>query len=330
MGKYQVEMQGMVNNDTINGFIKSKDFLSIFNRNQSFIPWFQRDRIETPTKINSLKDVFAAKKKIDPITINLRGDFRELKSCIKLDGELRIIDGQQRCMALKESGVEDYDLPVIVHYNLTEDQEIDLFHRLQKSTRLSFGEQAKSLKGPLADMFRTVLKSRNHPIPISLRGNHKYGMSASAYCSILHWVWEKHSLGSVFASVRRGKDLITLLVTDMSKREAEIVEFKTRKVLKEYVKIFGTYDSTATVYNRSFMLAFCHIMVAHFMDKDGKISYHGFSGKIKDIDRLLTNAGFREVMRGTSDANHAYLCNEIIKYLNKNKHKNRIPAFDRD
>jgi len=262
-------------------------------------------------------------------TLNLIGDFNETRgSHIVLTGELRVVDGQQRLRALVDSRVKNYNFPIQVHYNLSPEEEVDLFRQLNlKATKLSFGELAKSARGPLADVIQSVVNDKRYPMKISLRGT-RGGVNASLYCIFLYWAYHNVIKGGNLVNPRAGKSLLRFLDSEMERKDVQMTAVIVRKLLQSFVDIHGEWDSQSLFYRRTYLLAWAKLVMDRFMDEQGNINFRGFKGKLGAPENFASNSYIKEVVTG-SDKMYPMAYNAIAKMLNKGKLQNsRIPLME--
>lgn len=310
------KLNGIVEDNRLSGFIVGKELIKNFDA-KVYFPKYQRERIKSRSKINQLKEIFETGAAIDPITLNLVGDFRVNQNSISLSGEIHVIDGQQRVYALREVGADDYMMPVFIHYNLEEAEEVKLFHQLNsKRSNLTFGELAKSCIGPFANVFRSALKSRTIPVKLVIRGS-KGGMNASNYTNLLWWAHTKIFKEASVKTIIGGKQALNFISSPVPEKEAQVTGYAVQEILKHYVDVFGEYNDNAMPYKRSFFLAWNHVVVDNFVDHIGHINFKRFKGKISLVEKLLNNSYVRELCSSSGDAQNFLVYNEIVAHMNK-------------
>lgn len=317
------KLNGIVEDNRLSGFISGKELISNFDA-RVYFPKYQRERIRSTLKINQLKEIFQNNGRIDPITLNLLGDYRENNYSISLSGDIHVIDGQQRLYALRDVDAVDYNMPVFIHYNLDEPEEIKLFHQLNsKRTNLSFGELAKSCTGAFANVFRAALKSRKIAINVVIRGN-KGGMNASIYTNLLYWAHTKIFREETIKSITVGKSALRFLSLDIPEKEAQITGYAVQSILENYVDVFGTFDKSAMPYRRSFFLAWNHVVIDNFINKIGHVNFRKFKTKIGQVDKLLRNAYLRELVSASGDSQNFMVYNMIVEHMNKSMRSDKL------
>lgn len=319
----KIVLNGVAEHDRLSGFIKASEFKKNWEP-ETLFQWYQRARVEKKRKIESLKETFKNNGRIDGITVNLIGDFEDKgDGKIVLKGALHVVDGQQRLCALVESDC-DYSLPVVVHYNLTMEQEVDLFEKLNRTqTKLSTGEHVNTCKGPFADRFREVLNSSRYPLKVTLRGS-AGGLSASAWCALLHWA--HHRLNGVrFSQQVSGGNLVKFMEKDVTETESNKAAVVVRRLLEKFVEIYGTYSPESIAYTRGFMMCWCHVVINNFVTSSCSLDTRGFEGKL-DMRKLLHNSYVRELIGGSTT--HPLLYDAMVKHLNHKKRTERLPNFN--
>src|ERR1035437_8167872 len=115
----KIEFKGVVTKENeLSGAISSSEI--ILNFSDAWIPKYQRQRLKNSSKISALKDVFLNNKSINAVQFQFKGKITKSKADptnMILDGDLEVMDGQQRIYALYETGVETYMLPVQIYIN---------------------------------------------------------------------------------------------------------------------------------------------------------------------------------------------------------------------
>lgn len=313
--------------DRLIGYISSKQIVENFG--PSWLPEYQRGRIESRKKINALKKIFVEHKNIDSIKINLAdGDWTTAGKLLTLTGHVHLIDGQQRVCALSESGVIDFNVPVEVYVGLSYSEELKLFHQFnEKATKLSLAELLRSYESLWSDLLRRVLKVRSLPMKVTT-GVKQSGISAIQYCTLLYWV-ASSMLGRQSQVRVPMSSTLKKFMRDSQPRvpEVQIVEVAVRRILQSYVATFGDFDYAATAYKRPVLLAWCHILVDNFLCANGTLDFDGFEKKIHDGSRIVSNALLQEYARDTTTYGHYKMYNYLVdKYFNKNVRKGALLA----
>lgn len=153
--------------DYMTGVVSSDELIEKFS--ESWIPHYQRERVLNKRKINSLKAIFLSGGKIDSIKINRIGEYAKEGRQAIISGSFRVIDGQQRLWALKESGAKGLKIPVELYLNIPEPEEIKLFHQFNRDpSKLTFGELAKSTGGSFASVVSRVIKDKAYPVRVNV------------------------------------------------------------------------------------------------------------------------------------------------------------------
>src|ERR1019366_95685 len=182
----------VVANSRLTGTILSDDLINSFRK--SWVPPYQRERVPSTKKINSLIDIFRNNKPIEAITLGLQGtyDFDKKSGDGILEGDINAIDGQQRLFALQDSKATGIKVKVEIYLNLPRDEEISLFHQLNKDgTALTFGDLAKSTPGSYGDVVRWLLKSKNQlTLPTSVNAG-KGGVHLALLAPLLYLIQRK-------------------------------------------------------------------------------------------------------------------------------------------
>lgn len=308
----------------MSGFMGSRELVESFN--ESWIPDYQRDRIMRTKKIESLIDIFKNKRPIDSVKLNLLGTVTVEDGTAVLEGRFHVIDGQQRLWALHDSGVLDYDLPVELYINAPLEEEIRLFHQYNTdSTKLTFGELAKSYPGPMADMVRRFLTSKTFPMKFSVNSP-KYGLTLSALVPLMYWVHRRTAKQVIVESAPTGMRLKRFLQeSTYTKLELDRVEFGVRNLLENHLKMFGDFDHQAVAYRRAFFLAWNHVMVDHFMTEQGTLDVGTYKSKFATAPHLVRNARVREVVSlGGGDGEITQLYDVIIDHFNHKRKQGRL------
>lgn len=305
------------------GFIRSDELIDGFNDN--WIPDYQRGRIERTKKINSLINIFKTGDHIDAIKLNFIGEIEKEKGAMVLDGRFHVIDGQQRLWALQESEVRDYNMPVELYDNLTIEEEVKLFHRFNSdNTALTFGEMARSFRGPMAQLVQHQYKKKTLPVPLGVN-TRVQGLTLSTFVPLMLWAHQKMTAGVTMESAASGTRLKNFLKDEtITKRDVEICDFVLKNLLNEYIEIFGTYDHRSDAYGRVFFLAWQHVIINNFLLPTGKVDFHKFKTKIKLAPDLLKNAHIKSLT--AASGNHRFLCEEIINFFNFKRKVNHIES----
>lgn len=305
--------------DSMTGVISSEQLIAQFGSN--WIPAYQRGRVLSASKIRALTEIFKnyGPRKIDSIKLNIDGDCTIEKKTGEaiLEGTISVIDGQQRLYALKESKVTGILLPVELYINLPVEEQIKLFHQFNKEgTQLSFGELAKSAIGPFSEPLRALLRRKTTAIPLSINGN-RHNMGLALFCPITHQCHRRLFRDVQLVAQSSGKSLLKFLEAPTPDHEVNLALYAAKNILAASVDIFGTYDNKATVYHRSFYLAFASVIINNFMESSGKVNFGKFKTKVKEIPEVLAmNAQIKEIVRGGGSGVVELLYNEIIDHLN--------------
>lgn len=301
------------------GYITSAELIRDFGP-EWMLP-YQRERVSRRTKITALTKIFTDHEPIDAIKLNLIGSVQQDGREAILEGSLHVIDGQQRLWALKESGVTDFRMPVELYLNLSYDQEVRLFHQFNDDgTDLSFGDLCRSFQGPMAEMFRKLVKSKTFPVKLA-HNNSKVGMTPSMFLPVMDYAYRRMFKREVVITTRSGKELKRFLQAEYSPREVEVVEFVTRNVVAGFVSRFGTYDCRAMAYRRSWFQAWCHLVIDHFVTDTGQVSFGTRKEKVQGLHSLLQNARVRELM---SQPSHVEIYDIMVDHLNHKVKTHRL------
>jgi hypothetical protein len=313
--------------DYMTGVISSAELVEKFN--QTWIPFYQRERVMRKKKINALKAVFQTGGKIDSIKLNLIGDYiKEGRQAI-LSGTFRTIDGQQRLWALKESGVKNILIPVELYINIPEQEEVKLFHQFNReASQLLLGDLLKSTSGQFADWGRRVVKDSSYPIKVNINSR-ATGINLGLYASILHMVHRRLLLKTYMRQAASGNHLITMFEAELPIRDVAMTEYGVKNILKHTVQIFGEYDSKALCYTRRFFLAWCLFVTRYFMTDGGVVSFKKYQTKIETLPNLLNNSRMRELLNSGSP-DQRDIIQKLVEHFNYKNKRNILPPFEVD
>jgi hypothetical protein len=306
------------------GYICSREILKHFN--DSWIPEYQRDRIENKSKINALKEIFTTNQKIDAIKLNLIGEVEGGGTNKTLRGKIHAIDGQQRLYALKESNVEDYYIPVELYVNLKVEEEADLYYRFNdKGTKLNFANVVLSFYSPLGELLRQVTEDKRFPLPIVKQGNK--GINVQTITQVLYWSFHKLQ-GNIRVS-RTGSGHLKNFVNDTefkNKHDVDFLYFTVKNLAQSYVDIWGTFDLDALAYKRNIFLAWCHVVISNFLQPNGKVDFKTFKAKAYAAPKLLQSSKVQQLCGKLSDETTEMLHDIFMVEFNK-KRRGKLPTL---
>jgi hypothetical protein len=312
-----------ISKDQMSGAISSDQLIKAFNKD--WIPFYQRGRVMSKKKIQSLIGIYKSKGKIDSIKLNLEGEYTydKKRGEALLEGQFSVIDGQQRLWSLMESKVTDIKIPVELYLNLSQEEQIRLFQQYNKEpTKLTIGELAKSSNGPVAQAVRPLLNKKDSiPIRLSINASAEK-LSLATFSQIVYQVHRRLYRDLKIMNVPSGKTLLKFL-DDPSYPGVEVALsiFGARQILQASVDVFGAYDAKASVYRRAFFTAWFQLLINNFMGTSGKVEFGKFKSKIKEIPTLSQNAQIRELIRSGGTGANELIYNKMVDHLNfKLKH----------
>lgn len=296
------------------GFIQASELVKHFG--PSWIPYYQRERVQRREKIIALTDIFKRGAPIDSIKLNLIGTVDQDGKEALLDGDMHVIDGQQRLWALKESGATDYKMPVELYINLPMEKEVELFHQFNdKGTDLSFGDLARSYAGPVADLLRRLIKSKRTPIPM-IFNNPKLGLNPSMMAPIMYLSYKKLMQQLTLKGIPSAGRLKQFLQMNEETFSVELLEFAVRNLLQKYVDLFGSFDHRAACYRRSVFLAWNHVVINNFLTPMGKIDFGKHAKKAEQAPSILRNSRAIELFSTGGTATEIELYDLFIEHFN--------------
>lgn len=308
------------------GTITSGELIDNFQK--TWIPKYQRERKRSKKKIKELIQIYETHDHLDALRINLLGEYAREGRYYLLDGSLHFIDGQQRLLALIDSGVRDYKVPVELYVNLEYDEELRLYRQFnEKATKLTFAEQVKAYESPLSEHLRKVaIQKSRYPIQVSL--NRRTGVTYFMFCALMFWIHRRMFVMQTFDTIPTTADLRTFMDKQYSSREAQQIEFAVRNMLDLFRQVFGEYDYKSDAYRQAFLLGWCHVMIDKFLDNStGKYDLRG-ADKFKRRS-LIDNSYIKQLARDSNrNIGHRRLYDEIVKFFNKGKRqKNRLEGI---
>lgn len=300
------------------GVIRSSELIEKFDKR--WIPNYQRVRVPSKKKINSLIEIFKSNSPLEAIVLGIQGsyDHDRRKSAAVFEGRVSVIDGQQRLWALVDSGVENILVKVDIHLNIEPEKEIALFHQLNKDgTDLTFGELAKSVPGSFADLVRLYLKKKDLlPFHLLVNGNNG-GMSLSMFCPIIYLTHKKVILNTLYASSPSGKRSMNFLSENHPDKDVAMVQFAVKNMMEAYVEHFGAYNNKADAYKRSFFLAWNRLIINQFLTPEGKVEYGKFKQKMMEAPvKIMNDAMTKQVLRTGGDQAIMLIYDLIVEHLN--------------
>lgn len=335
----QIKFSGVwVRNDkeeqVMSGYIISDQIIANFSN--KWIPDYQRERLHRHTKISALKKIFTANKVIDGVKFHLKGKVTKTETSDDyiLDGDITVLDGQQRMWALYETGIESYVVPVELYVNTDREKLIERFRNFNGAgTSLSMGDYVASFSGSMARVLQKAMKEKDRDedwqIPINRKGG-KFGLSAATGAVLLYWChfhMKKSEPDAIVPKTRHIKNFLD--DKNLSEREATLAVFGVKNLLNNFVENFGTFDSADTSYKRSFFLAFNLLMVRQMMQPTGAINTKRFTIKLRNMRKDLFNtARFKELQAaGVGDPIVEQMYDLITHYLNRGLHDSRLPKY---
>jgi hypothetical protein len=327
MSKHVLYFDGVkVSGDFMTGVMLSDELIKSFD--ESWIPPYQRDRVLNKRKIESLREVFRTGAKIDSVKLNLIGEYMKDGRQAVASGTFRTIDGQQRLWALKESGVKGINIPVELYLNISESEEIELFHQFNRDpSKLTLGELAKSTRGTFSRVAVTkALKDRTLPIAVNVNSS-SGGINLGLYASMLMLVHRKIYLKMLMMRAPRGKSVLDFLEQNFPEHHAAMCAYAVRNIMLTMTQIFGSYDKRASAYSRSFIQAYANVLVSNFMNDNGQIDFKHFKAKAKASPKLLENARLREFI-ASGGGSEPLLYNEIISFFNYKQTRHKLPMIE--
>lgn len=306
--------------DYMTGVISSDELIQHFD--ESWIPHYQRERVMNKKKITSLKNVFLGGGKIDSVKLNLIGEYVKEGRQAVISGKIRVIDGQQRLWALKEANAKGINVPVELYLNISEAEEIHLFHQFNRDpSKLTFGELAKSAHGSFAKVLERVLKDKSYPVRVTVNSR-VGGINLAQYAALLHMVHRKIFLKTHLAKPSSGKHLLRFLDDSYHSSEVAMTEFSVRNILRTMVGLFGGYDAKSLAYSRGFLLNFANVIVSYFLQDNGQISFGRYKDKANSVPKLLSNAKVRELIGINS---HEAVFDAVVHHFNYKTKLTRLP-----
>lgn len=311
------------------GTFTSGDLIDAFQID-TWIPEYQRRRVPSKAKINSIINTYKERVEIPAIYLNVKGTATcRTDGTVDLKGDISVIDGRQRLEALVDSGVRDYPMLAVVCMNKSLKDQVTLFHALNDQvTSLSFGELAKSYMTAGGDLVRKIINSKVFPYKIGPIGS-KDTMSLSLVAPMMFWAHKRLNEGVTVANLKsQPKPLFQS--PERTAEEMDMVEEALRSVLDLFRDLFGTYAGGALAYRRAFFLSLCHILVFSFMDDGGRINLGKFAKKFKSIqNKFLCRADIRELLQGGSaDDNMRRMRKELEVFLNHKMKGDKIVTLD--
>lgn len=313
-----------VGESRMNGYIKSGELIDGFDK--TWLPQYQRERVHSKSKINALIDIFKKNKPIDSVKLNFIGkhDLEDTEAI--LDGKFHIIDGQQRILALRDSGMRDIRIPVELYLGISYDEEVKLFHQFNKEpTKLKFGELAKSIPGKYPDMLRRLLRRKEAEIPITINSKAN-GLGLALVCSLVWIIHKKMNDNLITEHILVGNKLLDFLAKDFDDKTVQMTEFALNNLFDIYFDVFGSFDMKSTCYKRGFIVPCMHVMINCFLRNDGKFYFDKFDQKVKAFSDLLKNSRVKElVAHGGDSAGIAEMYDIIIEHLNHKLKGGHLP-----
>lgn len=330
----KIEFKGIVTKENeLSGVISSSEIILHFS--DAWIPGYQRQRLKNSNKISALKNVFIENKSINAVQFQFKGKITKSKADptdMILDGDLEVMDGQQRIYALYESGVETYMLPVQIYINREKEEEVEMFHRYNTSTSLNLADYMLSFNGPMAKFIQRQMKKTpksdpNH-IPLSRTGNAS-GLAVGTGGVLLFWSYYHMICMEPSRIIPRTKALKVFFQDEtISDTESKLTAFAYQNLCNTFVSVFGEFDHSASAYKRAFFLAWNLLMVRNFMDRTGHIDIRKFKAKAMAINtELFDKAKFKEIKLGFSDESIEQIYDMLIRHFNHKLQKDHLPKF---
>lgn len=330
----KIEFRGVVTKDNeLSGVIKSSEIIANFD--EKWIPKYQRQRLKNSSKINSLKKVFVEGKSINAVQFQFKGKILKVKhdpTLMQLDGELEVMDGQQRIYALYETGVENYLLPVQVYINRQVEEEVEMFHRFNSGTPLNLADFMLSFNGPMAKFMQRQMKKtgKNDPnfIPLSRTGNQS-GINVGMGGILLYWC-HHHLLGVEPQQILPRTKILKTFFQDegITELETKHAAFAYQNLCTTFVNFFGEFDHSASAYKRGFWLAWNLLLVRNFMDRTGHIDIKRFKAKAQTIKTdIFDRAKFKEIKLGFSDESIETVYDLLVRHFNFKLQKGHLLKF---
>lgn len=331
----KIEFMGVVAKENeLTGVISSSEIILHFS--DAWIPGYQRQRLKNSTKIASIKDVYINKKSINAVQFQFKGKIIQSKANptkMVLDGELEVLDGQQRVYALYETGIEDYMLPVQIYINRDVEEEVEMFHRYNAGTALNLADYMLSFNGVMAKFIQRQMKKtgKNDPnhIPLSRTGNAS-GLAVGSGGVILYWCyWHTIALEQPGRIIPRTKNLKNFFQDEaITESECRLAAFAYQNLCNLFVEVFGEFDHSASAYKRSFWLAWNLLMIRNFMDRTGHVEIRKFKTKAQAVkSELFGSAKFKEIKLGFSDESIEMIYDMLVRHFNHKLQKDHLPKF---
>jgi len=309
---------------TIVGWVQSREIIDQFTRD--VFPAYQRDRVNRKKKINDLKNVINRGETLPAVSLNLIGSVRKVTDGFNFEGDVHVIDGQQRICAMVDAGKPDYLLCVQAYVNLPYEVEVKKFQDLNtKGTKLPFGYLVRSIVGPSAELVRKFARRGVSPLPIAVH-DRKKGITFGWLAPIVQLLYMKLMQRKVRLKYANSAEVASFLADGSSDGRLSVVEFATRNLLSEYARIFGSYDHKALAYSRSMFMSIGLVIIHNFVTREGRIEYRGFRAKMNNAADFLSNAYVRQlVTAGGSGGSNDLVYDEFIRYLNRGcRYENRL------
>lgn len=303
------------------GFIKSGDILS--NMDEKWIPSYQRERVDNRNKVLGIMAMYNERpNEAPPVRISFTGKIEADKKEAILDGKFSIIDGQQRLLALRDSGNKNVSVAVQLYINIAVGDEVRMFQAQKHQSKLTFGDYANSLNCPAGAWLRKWLTKNTLPIRVSANPSAN-SLGLNLVCAIYRYCYRRMIDKTNVKTSVHGKGLISFLENlQDDKTKLSLVEYGLSNILKEYLRIFGEFDPRAAAYKRSFMLACCHLFVDAFITDSGHLNFGIHEKKTNAIPEIFRSSKMREMI--TNNERESTIYDEIVDFINHGRIKHRL------
>lgn len=319
----------------LTGVVNSAEIINNFT--DVWIPGYQRQRLNNSSKVVSLKRVFTEGKSINAVQWQFKGTIIKSKADpndMILDGEIEVMDGQQRTYALFDSGVINYQLPVQIYINREKEEQIEQFHRYNTTTALNLADFMLSFEGLAAKFIQKQMKKSpkvdpDTQIPLSRTGNNS-GLAVGTGGVLLFWAYYRTvGLEQPGRLIPRTKYLKTFFQDEtITDSEMRLAAFAYQNLCKNFIEFFGSFDHSSSAYKRAFFLAWNLLVVRNFMSPTGHIEMRRFKSKGHSVkSELFGTAKFKEIKLGFSDESIEAVYDMLVRHFNYKIQKDPLAKF---
>ena len=298
---------------------------------QHWIPDYQRERVMRKVKINELVRLFVEKRPVDAIKLNYRGAVNETAEGIfELDadrGHISIIDGQQRVLAALDSGVDDYQLPVELHFDLSREREVNLFWQFNhRATKLQSAELLKSSRGPYGHLLRNLTTYPTIPVKTVVRAGNRQGISLSAQARIIYTIHRAIHANEVLLYLASVTQTFKLLDEEVPREQVVATEQVFIHLWETFVSIFGEFDSKAMAYRGAVHLAMFKVFIIHFLDtRTHRLNFGKLRTRVEQLPHFFaTSSRLKEISISGSASGILNTERAIVEFLNYRLTSNRL------